>query len=217
MTSNVVPADDRSPVFFMSYAHRPNNAGDHQVKHFYDLVYSHVDELLGLPPGQDAGFIDAEMTGGQRWSDDLAYAIGHCQVLVPLVSPRYMSSEWCAREWNAFQARPVRTMDGGAPSSGELPVIPVWWTPAPLARLPKAVRDVQFFTAEGLYRPEMTRLYQREGLYGLLQLGGPGLEVYESVAWFLARRITDSYGIHDVQVADVDFTVLGTTFEGGVR
>jgi hypothetical protein len=216
VTSNAVPADDRSPVFFMSYAHRPNNAGDHQVKHFYDLVYSHVDELLGLPPGQEAGFIDAEMTGGQRWSDDLAYAIGHCQVLVPLVSPRYTQSEWCAREWNAFLRRARRTVPGGSPSSGDLPVIPVWWTPYPLARFPAAIRDVQFFTADGLPRPEMARMYLHQGLYGLLQLGQPGLEVYEAVAWFLAKRITDSYWTHDVEVGDVDFTGLSTRFGEGI-
>lgn len=216
MTTSASPPGQRSPVFFMSYAHRPHNAGDHQVRDFYDLVYSHVDELLGLPPGHEAGFIDAEMNGGQRWSDDLAYAIGHCQVLVPLVSPRYTRSKWCAREWNAFQQRARSTRPGGTPSSGDIPVIPVWWTPYPLADLPEAVRAVQFFTADRMPRPEMARMYQSEGLYGLRQLGRPGVEVYEAVAWFLARRITESYGAHDVRTGDIDFDGLSTRFGGSV-
>ncbi|BCY10097.1 TIR-like protein FxsC [Actinoplanes sp. L3-i22] len=203
---------DRSPIFFMSYAHRPNSGGDRRVQEFYELVRGHVDELLGLPVGQEAGFIEAEPTG-ERWSADLAHAIGHCQVLVPLVSPRYAQSEWCAREWNAFLSRPRSTLPGAPSSPGHIPVIPVWWTPASSARLPAAVHAVQFFTADGLPRPGQAQMYHHEGLYGLPQLGRPGLEVYEAVAWLLARRITDCYGTQDIAIGDVDLTGLSTRFE----
>ncbi|WP_198171234.1 TIR-like protein FxsC [Actinoplanes awajinensis] len=209
-------SSDRTPVFFISYAHRPQRARPtrdaHLVRDFYDTLYGHVDELLGLQAGQEAGFMDAEMDGGQRWSDDLAYAIGHCQVLVPLISPRFAGSEWCAREWHAFTRRPHRTFPTATSSHGATPIIPVSWTPFPIEQLPGEIRAVQLFTP-ALPQPEMARLYQSEGLYGLLQLGERGLEVYEAVVWKLAQWIADAFWTHDVETdKDVDFRGLATEF-----
>ncbi|WIM93172.1 TIR-like protein FxsC [Actinoplanes oblitus] len=200
----------REPVFFISYAHRPRRRRRPEneidpVEEFYAALSEHIYELVGLRVGAAAGFMDTDMDGGQRWSAELAYAIGHCQVLVPLLSPNYLTSEWCAKEWRAFQRRPHRSIPGTHPTPGSLPVIPVRWAPVDVSSLPAEMRAVQVFKPAKV-PAQMAQSYEDEGLYGLLQTGEQGREAYTTVVWRLAQRIALAYGTHHVEPdEDVDF------------
>ncbi|WP_189334113.1 TIR-like protein FxsC [Actinoplanes ianthinogenes] len=200
----------REPVFFISYAHRPRRRRrtEHEldpVEEFYATLSEHIYELVGLPVGAAAGFMDTDMDGGQRWSAELGYAIGHCQVLVPLLSPSYVTSRWCALEWQAFHRRPHHPMPGTHPTPGAVPVIPVHWIPVDLPSLPAEVRAVQFFKPANV-PAQLAQSYEDEGLYGLLQTGEQGREAFNTVVWRLAQRIALAYGTHHVEAAeDVDF------------
>jgi hypothetical protein len=199
-----------SPVFFLSYARRhprliePPRELNNEALQLYVELSKHVYELLGLPAGCDAGYLDSEMDGGQKWSLELAHAISHCQVFVPLISPHYLTSEWCAREWHAFNRRRVRPRPGATPSPGDTPTIPVRWSYVENDQLPPEIQKVQLFTPARLPQRDIAALYRSEGLYGLLNLGEVGKQAYEAVVWRLAQRIALAFGTHDVEPGETD-------------
>lgn len=205
-----VTADVAGPIFFLSYARRhprlpePPRELNNEALQLYVELSKHVYELLGLPAGCDAGFMDGEMDGGQKWSLELAHAIGHCQVFVPLISPHYLSSEWCAREWHAFNRRPARPKPNTRPSPGETSTIPVRWSHVETDLLPPEIRQVQLFNPVGLPQTNIAALYRREGLYGLLNLGEVGKQAYEAVVWRLAQKIALASGTLHVEPGVVD-------------
>jgi FxsC-like protein len=125
--------------FFFSYAW--NNRG-RPVERFYDDLAEGVRKLVG---GMDpASFRDrVTMEAGTDWPQALLQALKTSQVLVLLLSPDYVRSEFCGKEFQVFLER-VKNVKTGPPA---LPVplfiLPVIWVPilatetipAPLARL----------------------------------------------------------------------------------
>ncbi|MCL7456305.1 TIR-like protein FxsC [Micromonospora echinofusca] len=220
MAEETLWEDESAPVFFLSYAHKKNQVAaprdtNQKVFQLFVDLSDHVVELLGLGPGRTAGFMDRMLDGGQVWTDDLAFAAGHCQVFIPLISTHYLNSDWCAREWDAFTRRPILTRPGAEPSAGETPVIPVNWSLVERRRLPAAVSRRQMFTPTRL-PPEIAPQYHEEGIYGLLSLGDTGKAAYDAVVWRLAQRIARAYQTHWVQAqVPADVRQLRTTFEEG--
>jgi TIR domain len=114
-------------IFFLSYAQarhiRTSQAGTYDanqsVVRFFDDLSMHVDQLVGSPTGVDPGFMDRSMQGGTRWASEVLAAAGTCHVFIPLLSPGYVESTWCAREWDAFSRRNVgrRAGRGAGPRS----------------------------------------------------------------------------------------------------
>ncbi|WP_426505179.1 TIR-like protein FxsC [Dactylosporangium sp. McL0621] len=154
---------------------------------FHQRLSEHIHEMLAVPAGCPPGFIDRSLDGGEVWSEELAFALGHCQVFVPLLSAPYLSSDWCAREWNAFARRKVTPLVDGA--DRRTSVIPVVWNVLrPGAELPEAVRRVQRFTPAGP-PPEVTSAYNAEGMYGLPLTGAQGRGLFEAAVWRLAQHI----------------------------
>ncbi|MEU6072864.1 TIR-like protein FxsC [Micromonospora sp. NPDC047074] len=211
--------DESAPVFFLSYAHTrnrvpapPRDTNQKEFQLFVDLS-DHVVELLGLGPGRTAGFMDRMLDGGQMWTDDLAFAAGHCQVFIPLVSPQYLNSDWCAREWHAFTRRPVLIRPGATLSTHDTPVVPINWSVVERRRLPEVVKRPQMFTPTRL-PPDIAPQYHEEGIYGLLSLGKNGKDAYDAVVWRLAQRVARAYQTHWVRPqVPSDMRQLPKTFE----
>ncbi|WP_433206679.1 TIR-like protein FxsC [Dactylosporangium sp. CS-047395] len=179
------PAPD-APVFFLSYA-RAGHSRPEVVQALHSRLSEHVDEMMALPAGRRPGFVDPSPAGGQKWTEELAFAVGHCQVFVPLLSARYFSSEWCAREWDAFARRDVKPQIAGADRGTS--VIPVVWNALPPdAGLPEAVARIQRFTPTGP-PPDVASAYRDEGMYGLFWIGDPGRGMFEAATWRLAQRV----------------------------
>ncbi|MEH0983077.1 TIR-like protein FxsC [Micromonospora sp. CPCC 205556] len=219
MAEDEFRVDESAPVFFLSYARTrnriaapPRDTNSKVFQLFVDLS-DHVVELLGLRPGRTAGFMDRVLDGGQLWTEDLAFAAGHCQVFIPLISPQYLRSEWCAREWDAFSRRPVLLRPGAEASAGETPLIPVNWSVVERRRVPPVVSQRQMFSPTRL-PPEIAPQYHDEGIYGLLSLGKNGKDAYDAVVWRLAQRIAKAYQTHWVaaRVPD-DVRELRDSFE----
>lgn len=196
----------KGPIFFLSYAH--TQAVDTVVQ-FFELLSQHVQELVGLGTGDAAGYMDDSMDDGSYWSHELMSAIGTCPVFVPLISPRYLRSAWCAREWHAFQRRTVHTIPPGGNTS---PVLPVRWADTPMDDIPEVIKKLQFFRPTGSERPELRRRYHSEGMYGL-SVGGD--ESYKLLVWRIAQQINRIYRTHRVETDIVrDHTTLPSSFRG---
>jgi hypothetical protein len=97
------------------------------------------------------GFFDIEgLRTGVRWREELADALGTCQVLVALLSTPYLDSEWCGKEWHAFTLREREPLPVAIGFKNQGPIIPIRWAPVPL-ELPSAVKDgAQFFKPQNV-------------------------------------------------------------------
>ena len=126
------------PIFFLSHARAPVlraplvGAGrpDAPAERFFRDLWFHVAELAGPEIGVRPGFMDRSLQGSEQWAPALMEAVGTCRVFVPLISEPYLRSEWCAREWHAFERRGVR---GGHKNTA---ILPVHWLPLDGAELP---------------------------------------------------------------------------------
>jgi hypothetical protein len=191
-----VAGSEPSPVFFLSYARGRSRVGlgpdvnrDTQVRRLFNDLSRDLNELVPLPTGKEHGFMDTPIAGGEVWESTMLRAAGTCQVFVALLSSNYVfGSEWCAMEWDVF-ARRRAVRRGPDPTGGttvEVAILPVLW--APIAeRVPPSIRRIGSFTPHGLPDPDFARLYEENGLYGLLRT--QKIDVYQSIVWSLARRI----------------------------
>jgi TIR domain/Protein of unknown function (DUF1566) len=86
---------------FCSYAHGDNDQG--WVDAFSAALSNAYRKLTGERPRV---FMDREsLMTADVWERKIAGALSRSQVLVAVISPSYVRSEWCRREWGAFAAR----------------------------------------------------------------------------------------------------------------
>ncbi|GAA2690277.1 TIR-like protein FxsC [Actinoplanes palleronii] len=144
--------------FFLSYARGDDRDS---VKQFFNDLSAEVRSYAGLPPTSTVGFLDVEMQVGESWARTLMSALGICRTFVALISPRYLISEPCGREWAIFSDRLSRLEDGD-PSVDPPPLIPLLWLPPP--RLPAAIEARQYLNHG------MPEAYGRTGLRQIIRL-----------------------------------------------
>ena len=85
------------PPFFMSYAHAGPDSNQ-AAERFYKGLRGDLLTLVGLPVGTDMGFLDPEgLQPAVRWRDELADALGTCQVMVALLSAPYLKGNGAGR------------------------------------------------------------------------------------------------------------------------
>ncbi|MEV0132518.1 SAV_2336 N-terminal domain-related protein [Dactylosporangium sp. NPDC050688] len=177
--------DPTVPLFYLSFAHAAGSGSNADVTRCFTDLSFNVSELARLGAGQDPGFYDMSLTVGDRWEQALLRPLGTCQMLVFLLSPRSLNSQWCAREWSAFARRRVYRRATGEPVGRISPIFPVIWAPIG-GPLPHAVSEIQMFDPGGT-RPEFNAQYRENGLLGLLRTGQR--DAYDFVIWRLAMRI----------------------------
>ncbi len=146
--------------FFFSYARFDK---DPYLKRFYDDLVDCVRVNAG--GGRERiGFFDSESIElGQEWPEELATALQTARVLVPVYTPSYFASEYCAREWQVFEER--RRAAGDRPPV----ILPVLWVPQDKlpSNLPEAVLDLQYSHEQlgGIYVQEGLRQLMRQRRY----------------------------------------------------
>jgi TIR domain len=190
------------PLFFISYS--PSKSGGqvgaaHEAGRFADffkdLSYN-VGDLVPRPAGADPGYLDRSIPPGAVWTEDLCQALGTCQVFVALLSPHFLISEWCGREWFAFTQRTVTAKAGGGRGRSTA-IIPVVWAAHRDDDVPAAISKVQRFSPPGVPGLDIEALYRSEGVVGLINMG---LEIpYRTVIWRIAQVIADFYYNYQVE------------------
>ena len=102
---------------FISYAHIDDRSPFGEGRGWIDLLHERLSVLLA----QALGYEPRIWRDGHRLqgNDDLSGAIGagvtRTLLLVPVLSPRYVQSDWCNREMEAFQA--AQAQQGPLPGS----------------------------------------------------------------------------------------------------
>lgn len=86
---------------FCSYAHADNDDG--WVEHFTDSVAKLTRKLAGV---EVSIFVDREsLITADIWEKKILKSLESCTLLIAVISPSYVTSEWCRREWAAFEER----------------------------------------------------------------------------------------------------------------
>ncbi|MBO3752249.1 toll/interleukin-1 receptor domain-containing protein [Streptosporangiaceae bacterium NEAU-GS5] len=159
---------DPAPYFFLSYAHVHPNAYtnddlDRDALRLYRDVCSHIMQMTDFPHAKRPGFMDRKIDGGTRWDDDIKWGLASSRVFVALCGPRYFSSDYCGKEWDAFSRREALHLENSERRSARRAIIPIRWTPFEMETAPRVIQEHQHF------RFDHDSGYLELGLYGLLK------------------------------------------------
>lgn len=155
---------------FISYAHldnqTPSGSGEGWVSEFQSALTLRLGEVLGKPPRI---WRDPKLQGNDVFADVLDASYRHAAVLVSVVTPRYVQSDWCQRELAGFWQAAERT--GGPVVGHKSRVFKVVKTPVDPTRMPEPVQPLlgyEFYAAQpGSGRPlEFNKLYGPEAERG---------------------------------------------------
>ncbi len=149
---------------FISYAHLDNvelvEGRKGWVANLHRALEVRVGQLLGKSPHI---WRDPKLSGNDMFAETLIDRLRHVAVLVTVVSPRYLKSEWTLREleefWRAAEAQ------GGVHVRNKARVFKVLKTPVPLDRTPPHLRALigyEFFKIE----PESGKTRELDEVFG---------------------------------------------------
>jgi hypothetical protein len=85
---------------FLSYAQTDNRESDRYVDHLVATMRRVYSERTGreLRVFQD----HTEVVTSQMWERRIRAALRHSSIMIPVLSPAYFESRWCALEWDSF-------------------------------------------------------------------------------------------------------------------
>jgi FxsC-like protein len=167
--------------FFLSYA-RDNWEGGYLQRFLADLC----EDVRQYLPGQDASFRDNENTPlGEKWEANLVEALHTANAFVAVISPSYLKSEYCAKEWDAFSQRLKRQ----APDADPPLILPVLWVPA-TKDLPAAVTALQY-TIE-----QFGDEYAEKGLFTIIKNRSNYESAYQTFREGFRQALVDAISNH---------------------
>jgi hypothetical protein len=149
---------------FISYAHLDNveliEGHKGWVSNLHRALEVRVAQLLGKQPQI---WRDPKLQGNDHFADTLVERLRGVAILVPVVSPRYVKSDWARKELTAFwQAAETQ---GGIRFRDKLRVFKVLKTPVPFDNHPpelQALLGYEFFKID----PETGRIRELDEIFG---------------------------------------------------
>ncbi len=136
---------------FISYAHIDNEPLTPEQRGWITRFHASLEALLSMRMGGKARiWRDNKLQGNDVFSDEIVDQFSHTAVLVSVLTPRYLNSDWCTREIAEFCKRAEES--GGVVVDNKARVFKVLKAPVDTQEsLPQAVKDVlgyEFFTIE---------------------------------------------------------------------
>ncbi len=172
---------------FISYSHiddEPWGAAKHR---WVNELHKELQARLAMVMGRNVLiWRDQQVRGNEQLTPLVAAALSEARMFVFILSPRYLNSEWCSREFDGF----LQDMRRRSPCGPRSPILKIIKTPVNRAELPEPVRDLlgyEFFyeEASGRFRelyPETKEFWQKvddlaQDVSGfLLGVDAPGTE-----------------------------------------
>jgi hypothetical protein len=149
---------------FISYAHLDNlelvEGRKGWVANLHRALEVRVAQLLGKPP---AIWRDPKLAGNDLFEETLLERLKRVAVLVTVVSPRYLKSEWTIRELNEFWH--AAQDQGGITVGSKARVFKVLKTPVPLDKTPSELRGLigyEFFRVD----PDSGKVRELDEVFG---------------------------------------------------
>ncbi len=153
---------------FISYAHIDDQALTEGQKgwitQFHRILEMRLGQLLGEKP---TIWRDQKLQGSDVFDDKIVNAFREAKVMISIMSPRYMKSEWCLKELNEFYKA---ASDGGSIKVGEKArIFKVIKTPIDARDIPEHIPQVlqsilgfEFFD----FDPDTGRLVEYDEAFG---------------------------------------------------
>src|SRR5215207_8485140 len=131
---------------FISYAHIDDQSPFGEEKGWISLLHERLSVLLGQALGEEPRIWrdGHSLRGNDYLGGALDAGVTRSLLLVPVISPRYVQSEWCNREMEAFHAGQAQAHAPGSPGFRSR-VFKVVKTPLPehlRAREPAHIRSL---------------------------------------------------------------------------
>ena len=88
---------------FISYSHIDNQPFGDPGGGWVDIFHEQLQNFVNVHVGRRTKvWRDKRLTGGEVFSDEIEQQLQSSAILVSVISPGYMQSEWCNRELVAF-------------------------------------------------------------------------------------------------------------------
>lgn len=140
---------------FISYAHIDNLPLDEGLKGWVETLHDRLKIRLMQLLGEEVKiWRDRKLQGNDVFEETLTARLGKVALLVSILSPRYVKSEWCIREVDEFCRQAA--LSGGLQVGDKLRVFKVLKTHVPLETHPPVIQDIlgyEFYE----YDPERKR------------------------------------------------------------
>lgn len=147
---------------FISYAHIDNQPLKEDLSGWISRFHASLEALLRMRLGKDVHiWRDDKLQGNDQFAEEILEQFDHTAALVSVVSPRYLNSEWCAREVAAFVDRADRA--GGVVVKRKARIFKVIKSPVDTEeKLPDIMQQLlgyEFFKVEDGVPVEMDEVY----------------------------------------------------------
>jgi len=195
---------------YISYAHLDNEAQlagqEGWVSAFHRSLEVRVGQLLGKRPSI---FRNPKTSGEDALDESQIERLPASALLVTVLSPRYIKSEWCTRELKEFLHASART--GGPKWGSKYRVFKVIKTPTPIERHPPEIQPLlgyEFFTTDReTGRPrELDQIFgpeaQREYWARLDDLAHDIADIFENAKPIPAASGADASGSAGIEASD---------------
>ena len=91
---------------FISYAHIDNEPLTPEQKGWISRFHSSLETTLSMRLGQKAKiWRDDKLRGNDVFADEIVDQFARTAILVSILTPRYLNSDWCTREVREFCER----------------------------------------------------------------------------------------------------------------
>ena len=148
---------DYEDDIFISYAHNDNQALPGQrrwVETFHEALDRRLPVYLGAKPSI---WRDPRLQGNEFFADTLVEQIPKVAILISILSPSYINSEWCQREMQMFASIAAET--GGVRLGNKGRIFKVEKISVPLDKHPSALQGMtgyQFFYMDSTRARELS-------------------------------------------------------------
>lgn len=136
---------------FISYAHIDNRPLTPEQDGWISRFHESLNALLSMRMGKQARiWRDDKLQGNDVFADEIVAQFGRTAVLISVLTPRYLQSEWCTREVSEFCA--LAEASGGVVVDKKARVFKILKTPVDTEEpLPSIMQDMlgyEFFAIE---------------------------------------------------------------------
>ncbi len=154
---------------FISYAHLDDKPLDEGTKgwitEFHKLLQTRLEQTIGHDLNV---WRDERLTGNEVFGPEIAAQLPKLKVMISIVTPRYVESDWCKSELNSFYK--AADLNGGLAIGNKSRIFKVVKTPVDKDAIENLPRDIQKIFDEILdykfYRLEpQTGRFKELGLY----------------------------------------------------
>ena len=172
---------------FISYGHIDNQPFGDPGGGWVDIFHEHLQNFVNVHLGRRTKvWRDKRLTGAEVFSDEIEQQLRSSAVLISVISPAYMQSEWCNRELIGFTKA---AQDRGGLRVGNLPrVVKVLRLPVERSALPSLLDEV---LGKQFYRVDPASERARDLL---LDPGADARQVFRTLVYDVAYDLSQLLG-----------------------